>query len=79
MPVKVYIKPIEGGYRASCQQFGFEVDAKTKEEASGRMNEKIKERVEAMKAAGKLSEKAPAACSPQDGCSQSGCSGCGDK
>lgn len=81
MPVKVLIEPSdEGGYKATCKMFGFLVKAKTKEEASSRINTMIKDHSEKLKVKGKVSQpKAEGSCttstSDDAGCKATSCSG----
>lgn len=75
MPIKVYLKPSEDGYKAVCPVFDFEVCAPTKDEASRRMNEKIRIRIEEMKAAGKVPADKNTSCAASSNCTEKGCGG----
>ncbi len=79
MPVQVLLEPSDGGYKATCSMFGFVVKAKTKEEASSRINTMIKKHTEKLKAEGKISlPETENSCSPEPakGCKSTSCSGC---
>ncbi|MBI5141709.1 MAG: hypothetical protein HZA20_05890 [Nitrospirae bacterium] len=55
MAVKVTLTPAgEDSWKASCDMFGLEATAETKEEASSRINAKIKEHVDKLAAEGKI-------------------------
>jgi len=75
MPIKVYIKPVNDGYQAVCPVFKFEVSAPTKDEASQRMNEKIRIRVEEMKAEGHRPPEPSKSCEASSNCANKGCGG----
>lgn len=80
MPVKVFIEPFQGRYRATCPVFGFELVADSKTEASRQMNDRIRRHVEELSKKGLVRESGTSTrrC-PTAGfsaCSGKGSSGC---
>jgi len=66
---------LNDGYQAVCPVFKFEVSAPTKDEANRLMNEKIRIRVEEMKAEGRGPADATPSCETSSNCGQKGCGG----
>jgi len=79
VPVKVFIEPFQGRYRATCSAFGFEIVADTKAEASEQMNEKIRGHVEVLSRKGLVPDpgsKTPPCSTGISPCHRKGSSGC---